>query len=202
MEKTNEHSRENALGLFKVVLIGPESTGKTTLAQELAAHYNTVWVPEFMREYLMNKWESKKELIDKSDLIPIAKGQMALEDKLKKKANEILIYDTNLTEIKVYSQHYYNGFVPDLITIEATKRKYDIYLLTYIDVPWEEDILRDRPHQREEMFALFEEELKEQKLNYRILKGNREKRFIEAVSLIDNAKSKIENEYSKYNTRK
>lgn len=186
MEKTIVHSRKNTDGLFKVVLIGPESTGKTTLAQELATHYNTVWVPEFMREYLMDKWKTKKELIDISDLIPIAKGQIALEDKLKKKANEILICDTNLTEIKVYSQYYYDGFVPDIIETQATKREYDIYLLTYIDVPWEEDILRDRPHQREEMFALFEMELQKQKLNYRILKGNREKRFAEAVSVIDN----------------
>lgn len=185
MEKTIRHSGENADGLFKVVLFGPESTGKTTLAQELAAHYNTVWVPEYMREYLMEKWNTKNELIEKSDLLPIAKGQIELEDKLKKKANEILICDTNLTEIKVYSQHYYDGFVPDLIKNEATKRKYDIYLLTYIDVPWEKDILRDRPDRREEMFALFEAELQKQKLNYRILKGNRQKRLADAVSIID-----------------
>ena len=60
--------------LIKIVLFGPESTGKTTLAKQLAKHYNTVWVPEYAREYLQKKWDDTKEICTLDDLIPIAVG--------------------------------------------------------------------------------------------------------------------------------
>lgn len=170
--------------MIKVVLYGPESTGKTTLAKQLAAHYNTEWVPEYMREYLEEKWKMEKKEVSKSDLIPIAKGQLALEKEISKKANRLLICDTNLLELKVYSQYYYQGYCPDFIAKEATKDNYTIYLLTYVDVPWESDILRDQPHNRGEMFRIFETELKEQNFPYRILKGNKENRLQQAIEII------------------
>ena len=185
MEEKSEHTGNQFTELIKVVLYGPESTGKTTLVKQLAAHYKTLWVPEFMREYLENKWENKKQLVSKNDLIPIAQGQLALEREASEKAEKLLICDTNLLELKVYSEYYYDGFCPEFIKNEATKNNYSIYLLTYIDTPWEPDILRDRPNHREEMFRIFEAELNKQNFPFQILKGNEEERFNKSVEIID-----------------
>ncbi|MGO3183999.1 MAG: AAA family ATPase [Aequorivita sp.] len=171
--------------MIKVVLYGPESTGKTTLARQLSEHYKTRWVPEFMREYLEKKWDSSKELVEKKDLIPIARGQLKLENKVTQEVDNLLICDTNLLELKVYSEYYYDGYCPQEIKEEATKDNYSIYLLTYIDIPWEPDVLRDRPNNRAEMFRTFEAELKKQGFPYEILKGDEEERFSKAVKVID-----------------
>lgn len=185
MEKTIEHTGNQSSELIKIVLYGPESTGKTTLAKQLANHFQTEWVPEYMREYLERKWKEKRETIVREDLIPIAKGQLQKEEAAAKKVNKILICDTNLLELKVYSEYYYNGFCPDFIKKEATKDKYTIYLLTYIDVPWVADPLRDRPENRKELFDLFEKELKKQKFPYIIIKGTREERLNQAIEVIE-----------------
>lgn len=185
MEEKSEHTRNKPAELIKVVLYGPESTGKTTLAKQLAEHYNTLWVPEFMREYLQKKWDSEKKLVTKEDLIPISNGQLNLENEASQQVENLLICDTNLLELKVYSEYYYDGFCPSEIKREATKNKYSIYLLTYIDTPWEADDLRDRPENREEMFRIFEAELREHGFPYKILKGNEKERFENAVKIID-----------------
>lgn len=185
MEEKLEHTRNQPAELIKVVLYGPESTGKTTLAKQLAAHYKTLWVREYMREYLEKKWDSEKKLVEKEDLIPIAKGQLHLEKEALQQVENLLICDTNLLELKVYSEYYYDGFCPSEIKTEATKDNYSIYLLTYVDTPWEPDVLRDRPNNREEMFRIFEAELKKQNFPYKILKGDKEERFENAVKIID-----------------
>ncbi|PVW15355.1 AAA family ATPase [Marixanthomonas spongiae] len=185
MEKTLEQSAGNGGHCLKIVLYGPESTGKTTLAKQLAAHYNTLWVPEYMRSYLEEKWESEREMISRDDLLPIAKGQMALENKLAKKANRLLFCDTNLLELKVYSEYYYNGFCPSELKRAAQKNHYHHYFLTYIDVPWEADRLRDRPHDRMKMFSIFEAELRNQQLPYTVLKGSVEQRMKAATKHIE-----------------
>ena len=104
-----EPLKQEASNCIKVVLFGPESTGKTTLAKRLAEHFKTLWVPEYMREYLQKKWDAKGEKCTKDDLIPIAEGQMKVENETTKLVEELLICDTNLLEIKVYSQYYYDG---------------------------------------------------------------------------------------------
>lgn len=185
MEKKYKHTREHSNGIVKVVLFGPESTGKTTLAAQLADHYQTRWVPEFMREYLERKWKTKGKLISKEDLLPIAKGQLYSEIDAQKKVENLLICDTNLLELKVYSEYYYNGFCPEFIKEQVSKSDFDIYLLTYVDTPWEEDILRDRPHNREEMFSIFEAELKKQGFPYQILKGGLDERLKKSIEIID-----------------
>ncbi len=182
MEKNLRQEKAN---IVKVVLFGPESTGKTTLSTQLARHYHTVWAPEFAREYLQDKWNNYRKTCENSDLIPIAIGQMKLENNLAKKADRVLICDTDLLETKVYSQEYYGGFVDNRLNEAANTNQYDLYLLTYIDTPWEADDLRDRPEMRLEMFNAFEQALIDHNCNYILLKGDKETRLKKAVKAID-----------------
>ncbi|GGF69375.1 AAA family ATPase [Wenyingzhuangia marina] len=177
--------RQEPNKLIKIVLFGPESTGKTTLSRQLAEYYNTVWVPEFSRDYLQEKWDKEHKVCEIKDIVPIAIGQMKLENTLAKKANKILICDTNLLETKVYSEEYYSGFVDECVKNAAIDNQYNLYLLTYIDVPWEADDLRDRPEQAEEMFLAFENTLKKYKKPYITLKGDKETRLKKAITEIN-----------------
>lgn len=181
-----EKLKQKPINIVKIVLFGPESTGKTTLSKHLARYYNTVWAPEFAREYLQKKWNNERKTCEAKDLLPIAIGQMKLENKLAKKADKVLICDTDLLETKVYSQEFYGGFVDEKLDEAAKTNKYDLYLLTYIDTPWEEDDLRDRPEQRLEMFNAFEKALKEHNCKYILLKGDKETRLKKATQAIDN----------------
>lgn len=176
--------RQQPANIIKIVLFGPESTGKTTLSKQLARHYNTVWVPEYAREYLQNKWNNERKTCENHDLLPIARGQIQLENELSKKADKVLICDTDLLETKVYSEEYYGGFVDPKLDKAAIQNSYDLYLLTYIDTPWEEDDLRDRPEQRLEMFKAFESALKKYKRPYLLLKGDKETRLKTAIKAI------------------
>ena len=180
--------------IVKVVLFGPESSGKTTLSRHLARYYNTVWVPEYARQYLQNKWNNERKTCENSDLLPIAIGQMQLENELVKKADKLLICDTDLLETKVYSEEFYGGYVDSDLEEAAQANTYDLYLLTYIDTPWEEDDLRDRPELRLEMFNAFENALKKYNRPYILLKGDRKQRLETAVKKIDeiiNSKSDL-----------
>ncbi|MDZ7614253.1 MAG: ATP-binding protein [Flavobacteriaceae bacterium] len=180
-----EKLKQQPANLIKVVLFGPESTGKSTLSELLARHYNTVWVPEYAREYLQKKWNNQRKTCEQKDLIPIAFGQMAMENELSKKADKILICDTDLLETKVYSEEYYGGFVDPDLNKAASESQYDLYLLSYIDTPWEADDLRDRPTEREEMFQAFERALINNNRPYITLKGNVKNRLAKAVRAID-----------------
>lgn len=124
----------------KVVVIGPESTGKSTLSEWLASHYKTVWVPEYARGYI----EGLDRPYEQSDLTKIAKGQLVLQAKQASQANELLICDTDLHVIRVWSEHKYGECDPWILNAIA-KQHYDLYLLTYIDIPWEEDPQREHP---------------------------------------------------------
>jgi NadR type nicotinamide-nucleotide adenylyltransferase len=185
--------RQEKINIIKVVLFGPESTGKTTLSNQLARHYNTVWAPEYAREYLQDKWNNERKTCENSDLIPIAIGQMKLENSLAKKADKILICDTDLLETKVYSEEYYGGFVDKQLNEAAIENSYDLYLLTYIDTPWEADDLRDKPEERLEMFTAFENALKNHNRPYIVLKGDKETRLKDATEAIDKILSESEN---------
>tara|TARA_B110000091_G_scaffold164839_1_gene176112 strand:+ start:2418 stop:3020 length:603 start_codon:yes stop_codon:yes gene_type:complete len=187
--------KQKPINLVKVVLFGPESSGKTTLSRQLARHYNTVWAPEFAREYLQKKWNNERKTCQAEDLIPIAIGQMKLENKLATKADKILICDTDLLETKVYSEEFYGGYVDEALDKAANENHYDLYLLTYIDTPWEADDLRDRSEQRLEMFTAFESALKRHKRPYKLLKGDKQTRLQTAVKLIDKIISEKEDLY-------
>ncbi|EDM44256.1 NadR-like protein [unidentified eubacterium SCB49] len=183
MEKALKQTSNDCI---RVVLFGPESSGKTTLAKALASHYNTEWVSEYMRTYLQDKWDTKKEVCTREDLMPIAKGQIQLENEKVVLANEILFCDTNLDELIVYSKFYYDGFCPKQILKAASQSKYDLFLLTYIDTPWEKDDLRDRPNDRKMLFSIFENYLKDNECHYVILKGTIEERLQIAVKALEN----------------
>ena len=176
---------QKPINVVKIVLFGPESTGKTTLSKLLARHYNTVWVPEYARKYLQDKWNNERKTCENSDLIPIAIGQMRMENMLAKKADKLLICDTDLLETKVYSEEYYGGFVDSNLEKAALNNSYDLYLLTYIDTPWEDDDLRDRPEQRLEMFYAFENALKKHNRPYVVLRGSKIDRLKVAIHEID-----------------
>lgn len=182
MEKT---LGQQPSGIVKVVLFGPESTGKTTLARKLAAHYDAPWVPEYAREYLQRKWDESRQVCQPEDLLPIAAGQMRLENERAREADRLLICDTDLLETLVYSQTYYGGISDPALERFALRNQYDLYFLTYIDVPWEKDDLRDRPGQREEMFQAFQNALETNTRRFVILRGDEEQRFQTAVAHID-----------------
>jgi len=180
-----EALKQNPSTCLKIVLFGPESTGKTTLAKQLATYFNEPWVEEYMREYLQKKWDETQKKCSLEDLLPIAKGQMLAENTKTTKAKNVIFCDTNLEEIKVYSEYYYDGFCPSQIKKYALKNTYDLYFLTYIDTNWIFDDLRDRPDDRLSMFCTFEQELIENKRPYLILKGTQENRFKIAVKTIE-----------------
>ena len=180
-----EKLKQQPSNCIKVVLFGPESTGKTTLSRQLARHYNSIWVREFAREYLQDKWNNKRDTCKAEDLLPIAIGQMKLENELAKKTNSILICDTDLLETKVYSEAYYSGTCDPILDKYAIENTYDLYFLTYIDTPWEPDDLRDKPKERMRMFKAFENALIKYKRPYVVLKGTQKERLETAVKLID-----------------
>ena len=180
-----EKLKQTNINIVKVVLFGPESSGKTTLSKLLARHYNTVWAPEYAREYLQNKWNNERKTCENSDLLPIAEGQMKLENKLAQKADKILICDTDLLETKVYSEEFYGGIVHPDLEKAALQNTYDLYLLTYIDAPWKKDDLRDRPELRLEMFNAFENALIKNHRPYVLLKGEKKERLELAIREID-----------------
>ena len=187
---TGISSMEEKLGqqpsnLIKVVLFGPESTGKTTLSKQLAEHYHTDWVPEYAREYLQDKWDREQKTCEPQDLLPIAYGQMQLENELAQKANKVLICDTDLLETKVYSEAYYDSTCDPLIEKYALQNSYDLYFLTYIDTPWVADDLRDKPDERERMFLHFKEALEKNNRKFINLRGDKASRLSTAVKHID-----------------
>ncbi|MBS3992123.1 MAG: ATP-binding protein [Bacteroidetes bacterium] len=181
-----EKLRQEPANIIKIVLFGPESTGKTTLSKLLADHYNTEWVPEYAREYLQNKWDLEQKTCENHDLLPIAVGQIQLENELAKKATKLLICDTDILETMVYSLTYYGGTVDPVLEKAALENTYDLYFLTSIDIPWEKDDLRDRPEQRQEMFNAFEKALIDYNRPYILLTGDTISRFKKVTKILDN----------------
>ena len=170
--------------IIKIAIYGPESTGKTTLSNQLADHFKTEWAPEFARDYLQQKWDSKKEICTPEDLLPIADGQMKLENGALQKAKNYLFVDTCLMATKVFSEIYY-GFCDYKLDKAARKHKYDFFFLTDIDVPWEKDDLRDSPKERKITFEKFKQALIENNKPFIVLTGNLEIRFQKALAIIE-----------------
>jgi nicotinamide riboside kinase len=181
MEKNLKQQKAD---IIKIAMFGPESTGKTTLAIQLAAHYQTDWVPEFARDYLQAKWDTKEQVCTVDDMLPIAFGQTELENAKLATANKFLFCDTNLMVTKVFSEVYY-GFCDPLLDKAAQEHDYDLFFLTDIDVPWERDDLRDKPSGRESVFSVFKKSLIDNHKPFITLSGDKSHRLKNAISIID-----------------
>lgn len=168
-----------SLEIKKVVVLGPECTGKSELSEFLAKEFKTVWVEEFARTYINNL----QRPYGLSDLVNIAKGQLYLEDTLTSKANKLLICDTDLYVIKIWSTFKYGYCDPEILKSIAS-RKYDLYLLTYIDIPWEADPQREHPDQRELLYELYLNEMRNQSGPFTEIKGTRDQRRKQATERI------------------
>jgi NadR type nicotinamide-nucleotide adenylyltransferase len=169
----------------RVVITGSESTGKTTLARDLAAHFGAPWVPEFARSYADVQQLAGRKL-DETDVEPIARGTIDRQDAALGRGPELVFLDTDLVSTVVYARHYY-GNCPPWIETAAWNRLGDLYLLCDIDVPWIADGVRDVPHQRAHMHALFAEELASLGARVVTVRGSWEERFqigIDAVEVL------------------
>ncbi len=152
--------------LKRVSITGPESTGKTWLASQLAKEYQTVWVPEYAREYL----EKKGPHYTLNDVEAIARGQLEKENRMAGKARKLLFCDTDLLVTKVWCEVVF-GKCPHWIDQQFRQHRYDLYLLSFPDIPWEPDPLRENPDNREELFGIYLDILKKNELPFRIVKG-------------------------------
>ena len=166
--------------LPRVVVTGSECTGKTTLAGDLARHYGTVAVPEYVRGYL----DAKGSPLGYADVEPSARGQIGAVDEALSRARGLLVQDTDLLSTIVYSRHYY-GDSPPWAERALEAASADLYLLLYPDVPWVPDPQRDRGHRREEMHALFREALVRRGFPFVGIGGGWDERRATAVAAVD-----------------
>jgi len=165
--------------LKRIALIGPESTGKTTLCNELAKYFQTVWVPEFSRSYM----ETLKRPYTLEDIEYCTKKQLEEENRLIPQANQFIFADTELIVAKVWCEDVFH-ICPPWIEVEIEKRKYDLYLLTFPDLPFAEDPVRENPRRREYFYQLYKDELEKRKCNFEIIRGTGGERFENCLSCI------------------
>ncbi len=164
----------------RVCVFGPESTGKTTLAQQLSEHYSTVAVPEFARSLL----ESKGGVLEPADIPHIARGQMAAEEALARQSNRLLVCDTDVLTTTLWSEVLF-GDCPAWIRDVADCHRYDITLLTGVDVPWIADPVRYLPKERESFYARCVAELERLGRRYIPVEGSKDERFETARIAVD-----------------
>ena len=173
--------------LKKIVIIGPESTGKSTLAQSLADHFNCFWVPEFAREYLLKNGPG----YEYEDLIQIMQGQLELEDYWTSRSlsenKGLLFVDTDLQVIRTWSEFVFNRAENKLLN-EIVKRNCDFYLLCNTDLPWVKDELREYPDEniRKRLFRHYKDCLINQHIPWAEIQGQEELRLHQSVSIIKN----------------
>lgn len=167
----------------RICFYGPESTGKSSTAIRMAARYNTVSVPEVAREMITSNNFSLE------DIIAIGQAQTQRVLDASKVANKILFCDTDLITTQVYSQ-YYLGEVPDILYKLEKQVTYDQYFFFDIDVPWIDDGLRDLGNKREEMKAIFLEELRKRKIEPVMVRGSIEQRDEIVISQISSLLSR------------
>lgn len=185
----------------KIVIIGPESTGKSTLCEQLAAHYNTLWCQEYAREYLLKHGTNYSF----EDLLTIAKGQLALEEKyiesvLSIRESEIkinglqnadsrfrtqdslLFIDTDMYVMKVWCEFVF-GSCHRFILDQIVERKYDLYLLCNVDLPWVKDELREYPdlETRSRLYLIYKDILINQSVPWVDVSGNYDERLRKAI---------------------
>lgn len=172
----------------KIVIIGPESTGKSFLCEKLAHYYNTLWCPEFAREYLLlNGTDYAYE-----DLLKIAAGQIALEDEFTKKAqlnspiSKPLFIDTDMYVMKLWCEFVF-GKCHRYILNQIAERKYDLYLLCNVDLPWVKDELREYPdpETRQQLYLIYRDSMINQSVPWVEISGNNAERINKSIAAVD-----------------
>ncbi len=165
--------------------VGPESTGKTTLCNQLAEHFSGIVIPEFAREYL----KERNGNYEQDHLLEIAKGQFDLELKYRSLAMDLdpVFCDTDLLVIKVWHEFKYGGPNDEInrLLSEQDERK---YLLTYTDLEWAPDPLRENPNDLLELFHVYESELQQMGADYRVIKGSGNLRLTNAIEAVNQMK--------------
>jgi NadR type nicotinamide-nucleotide adenylyltransferase len=166
----------------QIVVIGPESTGKSTLCAQLAEHYKTCWCPEFAREYLLET----KGKYNFADLLNIAHGQLELEDTMLSQAKNFYFIDTDMYVMKVWCEVVFEN-CHTWILKQIAKRQYDLYLLCDVDLPWVKDELREYPDLefRKKLFHIYRDLMINQKTKWAEISGTDTQRLQMAVSIID-----------------
>lgn len=166
----------------RILILGPESTGKSTLAEDLANHFGEPWVPEFAREYL----EEINRPYRYEDLVAIGKGQVELEDQLAQNAEKHIFVDTDLRVIHIWSEHRFGKTDPWVLD-EIERRKYDLILLTDTDLPWTPDPLREYPEleMRQYFFEKYRKLAEESGFPFQVVSGDRAKRLKSAVEALN-----------------
>jgi NadR type nicotinamide-nucleotide adenylyltransferase len=167
----------------QIVIIGPESTGKSTLCSQLAEHYKTVWCPEFAREYLLEKGMNYSY----DDLLNIARGQLELEDLMLAEAqNGLYFIDTDMYVMKVWCEVAFEN-CHTWILKQIAKRKYDLYLLCAVDLPWQKDDLREYPDLafRKKLFTMYKDIVINSNTMWAEISGTDAQRLQMAVGIID-----------------
>ncbi|SFH13958.1 AAA family ATPase [Pedobacter insulae] len=163
----------------KIAIVGPESTGKSTISKALAKHYQVPWVPEYARYYCAALTAD----CTLQDEINMFHGQVALEESvLAITESDFIICDTTFLTVKIWSDEML-GETPQIVTDALQAKPYDFYVLLDIDLPWMEDPLRDFPHMREHFMSVWHKELKFLNANYVVVGGlnDRLQNVIEAI---------------------
>lgn len=168
------------MAVARIAVTGPESTGKSWLTRHLAAHYNTLFVPEYAREYV----DGLRRPYRRKDILVIAREQLARENAAETAAAGLLFCDTELIVAKIWEQYRYDSLHP-WIERQIRKNRYDLYLLCNIDLPWEPDPQREYPHLRKFFFDWFRRELEGYGFPYHVISGDHEERLRNAVAVVD-----------------
>jgi NadR type nicotinamide-nucleotide adenylyltransferase len=171
---------------IKIVITGPESTGKSTLAKKLSVHFDAPWLPEYAREYLENL---NRDYVQ-ADLLEIALGQSLSEKKALKKRPALLLADTSFEVIKIWSEWKFNECHTHINKL-LNEQSADLYLLLYPDVEWQHDPLREHPNQRLQLFQKYEQLLIENNCFFNVIKGTGINRFKNATKAILEYKKKL-----------
>lgn len=163
----------------KIVITGPESTGKSTLAKALADYFKASIVSEYAREYLDQLGRAYQE----EDLLKIAQGQVNLEDQIFEASSAMMVIDTDLTVIHIWSEEKFGQTHPWILN-EMQKRAYDLYLVPDIDLEWIFDPQRENPYDRDRLMKLYLQLFEERKVKYHVVNGKGEERVQHAIEII------------------